>query len=155
MSEETTAPEKKEKVLLDIINGRMPLPLVYIIRFEESADAKDSELAAKYKTSVGKISDIRKNRNFGYITEGLAFTQADVDGANAYLAKTTLKGNSFTDDEKNDITSKLDALPVDDAAAAAITEARKANRKTSPKKDKADDAPAAEAGASDDLDAVI
>lgn len=128
-TEGTEGTEKKEKVLLDIINGRMPLALVYLIRFEETAE-KDAELATKYKTSNGKISDIRKNRNFGYVTEDMDFAQADIDAARAYLEKATLKGNTFSSDEVDSITSMLDTLPVSDEAASKITEARKAARKS-------------------------
>ena len=62
------APKDPAKAL-DILNGRMPLPIVYAIRFQEEAGAKNSELAKKYGTSVGKVFDIRKGSNFGYITK--------------------------------------------------------------------------------------
>ena len=159
-NEEST--EKKAPVKLDIINGRMPLAIVYCIRFLEDSEVKDGDLATKYKTSNGKISDIRKNRNFGYVTEGMNFSTADIEAANGYLEKTTLNGNTFTDDEKNSISTFVDSLPTSEDAAAAITEARKAARKSKPaaKGDETSETGSApvegtEATASDELDAAI
>lgn len=122
---ETTAEQKR----LDIINGRMPLPLVYLIRFDEG-DLKDSEVAAKYFTSTGKVNDIRKGRNFAYITEETKFTKADIDGAMEFIKKPSLQGNHIADKTLTSIRKALRSLPVDEAAAAAITEARKAARKS-------------------------
>ena len=153
--QEADAP--KEKVLLDIINGRMPLALVYAIRFEEGSESKDSELATKYKTSVGKISDIRKSRNFGYITEDMNFSKADIDGALAYLQKATLKGNNFTADEIKSITKVVKALNVSEGAGDEITAARKAGRKVkeTAEDDKGGTTDNTGSDAGSDLDAAI
>ncbi len=157
---ESAAAEKKPVEKLDIINGRMPLAIVYVIRFKEAADAKDGDLATKYKTSTGKINDIRKNRNFAYVTDGMAFTQADINAANSHLEKVTVKGNHFTDDEKNDISAKVESLPISEDAAAKIVEARKSVRKAKEPEAGAEGEEAAsetEGGGSDegDLDSAI
>ena len=132
MTEETKTAEAEEATTevrrLDIINGRIPLPLVYMIRFEEG-DAKDSEVAAKYFTSTGKVSDIRKNRNFAYITEETKFSSADITAAKEWLRRPSLQGNHIAEDVQAQVSKALDTLPVDDKAAEAITEARKAARK--------------------------
>lgn len=63
-----TKKDKKPKTpKVDILRGRMPLVLVYGIKFLETGST--SELAAKYRTTAGKIDDIKKGANFGYITD--------------------------------------------------------------------------------------
>lgn len=129
---ETTAAAEGPK-RLDIINGRMPIPLVHLIRFDE-VGSKDSEVAAKFFTSTGKVSDIKKNRNFQYVTEDMKFTQADIDAAKEFIARPSLNGNHIAEDVQAKISAALDTLPVDENAAAALTEARKATRATKPAK---------------------
>ena len=68
-----------------IIRGRIPLAIVYLIRFVEDAGAGSKNLAEKYATTVGKIDDIKKNRNFAYVTEEVRFTQVQIDEAKAYI----------------------------------------------------------------------
>jgi len=85
-STEVTGEEAKAKVLANIVRGTIPHPLVYLIRFEEG-DAKDADVAKKYGTTTGKVADIRKNRNFGYIDEAYAPTQAAKDAAIAWLKR--------------------------------------------------------------------
>lgn len=51
---------------LNIINGRLPLPLVFLIRTKEQGKPT-GDVAKRYGTSVGKVFDINKGRNFGYI----------------------------------------------------------------------------------------
>lgn len=65
---DATKSEKKPKApKIDIIRGRMPLVLVFSIKFLE--DGTTSEIAAKYRTTVGKVDDIKKEANFGYVKE--------------------------------------------------------------------------------------
>ena len=58
--------EATEKTLANIVRGTLPHPLVYLIRFDESG-SKDADVAKKYGTTTGKVADIKKGRNFGYI----------------------------------------------------------------------------------------
>jgi hypothetical protein len=59
------APKNPDNVL-DIVNGRLPLPLVFLIRFK-TVGATVADTAKKFGTSVGKVFDIHKNRNFAYV----------------------------------------------------------------------------------------
>ena len=89
------APKDPAKAL-DILNGRMPLPIVYAIRFQEDAGAKNSELAKKYGTSVGKVFDIRKGSNFGYITKDYLPSAEELAAARAHITTgTSAKGSNL------------------------------------------------------------
>lgn len=109
---------KVEVPKVEIIRGRMPLPIVFQVKFDTGTDA---ELAAKYRTTNGKVSDIKKDRNFGYITKGFKPTQEMVDAAVVYAAQ--LKDAS--------VVKSLKAMPIaSEKEAAAFIESRKATRKT-------------------------
>jgi len=71
VEENVTEEIVEENVTEEIIRGRMPLSIVKMIKFHES-DAT-SLIAAKYRTTIGKIDDIQKNHNFKYIEDD--FTQ--------------------------------------------------------------------------------
>ena len=70
--------------LLDIARGRLPLLFVHAIRFTEDAAVTNAALAKKYGTSVGKVFDIRKGRNFEYVTKGYKFSAEDLNSARAW-----------------------------------------------------------------------
>ena len=89
------APKDPSKAL-DILNGRMPLPIVYAIRFQEDAGAKNSDLAKKYGTSVGKIFDIRKGSNFSYIDNNYKPSAEELAAARAHITTgTSTKGSNL------------------------------------------------------------
>ena len=89
------APKDPSKAL-DILNGRMPLPIVYAIRFQEDAGAKNSDLAKKYGTSVGKVFDIRKGSNFGYIDKDNKPSAEELAAARAHITTgTSTKGSDL------------------------------------------------------------
>ena len=52
----------------EIIRGRMPKPVVLLIKAELAKGAKIAELAEKYRTTYGKINDIAKERCFKNVT---------------------------------------------------------------------------------------
>lgn len=81
------APRKRAPAsnFLPIVNGRLPLIFVHNIRFNETKS--NSELAKLYATSVGKVFDIKKGRNFAYVTQDFKPTQADIDAANDWISK--------------------------------------------------------------------
>ena len=89
------APKDPSKAL-DILNGRMPLPIVYAIRFQEDAGAKNSDLAKKYGTSVGKVFDIRKGSNFSYIDKDYKPSAEELAAARAHITTgTSTKGSDL------------------------------------------------------------
>lgn len=119
---EAETEEKPEKVVVEIIRGRMPVAVVAAIKFGTHKDAKDADLAAQFRTTNGKISDIRGNRNFAYIDKNWKPSQADVDAAQKYVEQL---------DRADDVNEMIAALGVATAEEAkANLEARKATRKT-------------------------
>lgn len=80
---------------LPIVRGRLPLVFVHAVRFDPTIGAMgNKDIASKFATSVGKVFDIKKGRNFAYITaeykpsaEDLAAAQAWIDQIGAENAK--------------------------------------------------------------------
>lgn len=89
-----------------IIRGRIALAIVYLIRFTESAEAGTKALAEKYGTTVGKVDDIRKNRNFAYVTEDVRFTQDQINEAITFI------GAHEDQDHAVVVTDMLNALEL-------------------------------------------
>ncbi len=88
------APKNPENKL-DIINGRLPLPLVFVIRFKE-ATGQNGALAKKFGTSIGKVFDIQKNRNFDYVTAAYKPSAEEVKAANDWCdTGKTAKGKTL------------------------------------------------------------
>lgn len=88
---------------LPIVRGRLPMLFVHAVRFDAVlAKMSNKDLATKLATSVGKVFDIRKNRNFAYITANYKPSAADVQAAEAWIAQvggTNAKGVSATGDK--------------------------------------------------------
>jgi len=73
---------------LPIVRGRLPLLFVHAIRFDKVLHAMgNKDLAVKFGTSVGKVFDIKKGRNFSYITEGFKPSPDDIAAAEAWIAQ--------------------------------------------------------------------
>ncbi len=150
-----------------IINGRMPVAVVAQIRFGNDKGESTKVLADKYGTTVGKVDDIKKNRNFAYVTADFKPTAAQKEAGLAWL-----KTHPYYDAAGVDkLITELDATPEASAEEAAAFEAvRVAARGQSPttkegeqadagggnrrkpraKKESADKAPAADAQATGD-----
>lgn len=81
---------------LAIVRGRFPLMLVHAVRFDEVlAKMSNKDVASKLATSVGKVFDIRKGRNFAYLTKEWKPTASDVSDAKAWgeqIGGTNAKG---------------------------------------------------------------
>lgn len=71
----------------NIIQGRMPVAVVHLARFGSNKAGSTKDNAAKFGTTVGKIDDVKKNRNFAYVTEETKFTQAQIDEGIAWLKR--------------------------------------------------------------------
>lgn len=73
---------------LPIVRGRLPLLFVHALRFDAVLLALSTKDAAtKFGTSVGKVFDIRKGRNFAYITADFKPSAEDVAQAEAWIAQ--------------------------------------------------------------------
>jgi len=133
-NEETNAPaqtEAKPKAVVEIIRGRMPVVVVALIRFGDNRNKTTKELATLFGTTVGKIDDIKKSRNFAYVTATFRPTAAQKTEGIEWL-----KRHPYYDKVNADsLINELDALPeasADETAAfeAARTKARGQNTKT-------------------------
>lgn len=133
VAEDATVVEPIEVPKVEIIRGRMPVAVVALIRFNET-ETSTAAAAAKYRTTVGKVDDIRKNRNFAYVDADFKPTEQQVADAKVYLEQ--LSG----DDAVNAIQA-LENMGI--AADASEFEAKRASMRKSAKKE-AGEAPVVE-----------
>lgn len=85
----TESAESKKRAaasnFLPIVRGRLPLIFVHAIRFDDVVSKMGTkDAAAKFGTSVGKVFDIHKNRNFSYIGADFMPTADDISAARAW-----------------------------------------------------------------------
>ena len=131
MTDKKETKTKETKAPVEILRGRMPIALVYVIRFGETAVEKVAAQAAKFATTVGKIDDIRKLRGFPYVTESFKPTQQMVDDAIEFI-----KGHTAYDEQNVDtVIEELSALTIatkeeEEAFAEVRKAARAQNHKT-------------------------
>lgn len=72
----------------EIIRGRMPVAVVALARFNPLVTALGTKQAADLLgTTVGKVDDIRKNRNFAYVTDAFRPTAAQKADGKAWLER--------------------------------------------------------------------
>ena len=129
---------KPEVKKIEILRGRMPLPIVYMIKFKSSEDETASALAAKYRTTVGKISDVRKGANFGYVEKGYIASKEQIEKAVTYAEqledKSIVKGlktlKPATDEQNTAFVAQRKAARVN----AVIPPAEKSAAPKPPKK---------------------
>lgn len=71
---------------LPIVRGRLPLLFVHAVRFDPVIGAMgNKDTATKLATSVGKVFDIKKGRNFAYITADYKPSAEDLAAAQAWI----------------------------------------------------------------------
>ena len=71
---------------LPIVRGRLPLVFVHAVRFDPTINAMgNKDAASKFATSVGKIFDIKKGRNFAYVDESYKPSAEDLAAAQAWI----------------------------------------------------------------------
>lgn len=109
----------------EIIRGRMPVAVVALARFGETKIKSVAEQAKQFGTTVGKIDDIRKNRNFAYVTNAFKPTQEQVDEGIEFLKRHPDYDGSDTDA----LVKELDGITVaTEEEAKAFEDARSAAR---------------------------
>lgn len=120
------AAEVKAKVEREpIINGRMPVAVVHLARFGNTKSDATKDQAAKFGTTVGKIDDIKKNRNFAYVAEDTKFTDEQVAEGIAWLKRHPKYDATNTDALVVELDAYQRATPEEAATfAAARTAAR-------------------------------
>lgn len=125
---QATAEERKRAPasnFLPIVRGRFPLLLVHAVRFDEALNKMGTkDVAAKMATSVGKVFDIRKGRNFAYLTKDFKPSAADVADAKTWAAQigqNNAKGLAASGDAKlvNDIIAAYEAAGLATAEETA------------------------------------
>jgi hypothetical protein len=121
---------------LPIVRGRLPLVFVHAVRFDSVLNAMaNKDLASKLATSVGKIFDIKKGRNFGYVNAEYKPTQDDLAAADAWIAQVgaeNAKGQKANGDTElmQRVVDEYKARGLATAEeAAALSAARGASRK--------------------------
>lgn len=71
----------------NIIQGRMPVAVVHLMRFGSNKGGATKDLAVKFGTTVGKVDDVKKNRNFTYVVEGTKFTRPQIEEGIEWLKR--------------------------------------------------------------------
>lgn len=141
----------------EIIRGRMPVAVVGLARFGSMKDGAVKAQAEAFGTTVGKIDDIRKNRNFAYVTADFKPTaQQKADGV-AWLERHPTGAQALIDELKalpEATPEEASAFEAARSASRGQSEKTKAgdnadggggNRRGKGKKDKGEAAPAADA----------
>lgn len=145
------SPEKKKRGpkvnLLNIVRGRMPLACVAAIRFQVPAEVSNADVAKVFGTSVGKVFDIRKGRNFGYIDAEYKPSEQDIKDAEAWAKQAGAESIGGDEAKIMAAVDKLGKATGDEATAQAakITAARSKGPR-GPKAPKTDAAPAGTTG---------
>lgn len=122
----------KEKKLANIVRGVMPVALVARIKFDEKGIEKDADVAKIYGTTSGKVSDIRKGRNFGYLTDAFVPTAEQKAAAIAWMKKVPEYG-----DAQDKVVQALERVKDATAEQAeAFLAARAGSRTRTPKAEK-------------------
>lgn len=107
-----TAPKAPPK---EIVRGRMPVAIVAQVRFGAQKDQATKALADLFGTTVGKIDDIKKNRNFAYVGADFKPTEQQKADGLAWL-------NRNPNGIQADLVSELEATEVASAEEAAAFE---------------------------------
>ena len=115
----------KLKTLLNIVRGRMPIAVVAQVRFGNKKNEGSADLAKAYGTTVGKIDDIKKNRNFAYVTADYKPTQEQKDEGIAYLRKHPDFASGAVDPMITELENTKVATPEEAAAFATKRSAAK------------------------------
>lgn len=116
----------------NIIQGRMPVAVVHLLRFGSMKASTTKEAAAKFGTTVGKVDDVKKNRNFAYVTEEVAFTQDQLNEGIEWLKRHPKYDEANTDD----LVNELCAYEVATEEQAAAFEAARVAARGQPTKTK-------------------
>ncbi len=112
-----------------IVRGVMPVVLVYMIKFESDAAAKDADVAKLFGTTSGKVSDIRKGRNFAYLTKEFKPTAEQKAAGVSWLKAVPGYG-----EPQDKLIVSLEKFPAaNEAEAKAFLDGRAASRTKTPK----------------------
>lgn len=123
-NEDTSATETPKEAAppKEIVRGRMPVAVVALARFNALVTVLSTKQAADLLgTTVGKVDDIRKNRNFAYVTDTFRPTAQQKADGKAWLERHPTGAK--------DLIAALEAIEEATAEqAAAFEQTRSANR---------------------------
>ena len=115
----------------NIIQGRMPVAVVHLLRFGSDKNKATKDLAVAFGTTVGKVDDVKKNRNFAYVTEAAGFTDEQIAEGIEWLKRHPNYDDANVDNLVNELESYTRGTPEEVAAfEAARTAARGQPTKT-------------------------
>ena len=103
----------------DIIQGRMPVAVVHLLRFGANKNDATKDLAVKFGTTVGKVDDVKKLRNFAYVVADTAFSDAQIAEGIEWLKRHP----KWSTGEVDKVIQELETTPVATAEEAAKFEA--------------------------------
>lgn len=112
----------------EIIRGRMPVAVVALARFGTTKDLATKAQADAFGTTVGKIDDIRKNRNFAYVTADFRPTEQQKADGKAWLERHPTGAEA--------LIAELEAVQVATAEEAAAFETARAGARGQSEKTK-------------------
>lgn len=108
----------------DIIQGRMPVIVVHQIRFNHVNDST-KDLAIRFGTTIGKIDDVKKSRNFAYVSENVKFTDDQIVEGVEWLKRHP----KYDDNDIDALVNELESYEkASEAEAQEFNEARIAAR---------------------------
>ena len=161
-NENTEQAQAQAQPAREIIRGRMPVAVVALARFGSVKDKSTKEAADALGTTVGKVDDIRKNRNFAYVTADFRPTEQQKADGIAWLERHPTGAQALIDELKAVEVATAEQAQAFEAARAAnrgqsattkegeTANAGGGNRRGNGGKSKAKDAPAADAGKTGD-----
>ena len=127
------APAKKEKKLIEgITRGRMPIAVVNMVRFGDNKLAETKDLATMFGTTVGKITDIKKNSTFAYLVAGFKPTAEQKADGIAWLQRHI----GYDEGKVDKLINELEKTKVATAEEAAAFDAIRSKAKGQKEKTK-------------------
>lgn len=114
-----TKEAKPKNLIPNIIRGRMPIVVVWMVRFGDQKGGATKELADMFGTTVGKITDIKKKSTFAYLPEDFKPTQAQKEEGIAWLQKHV----GYSEGKVDKLINELEGLKTANEAEAAAFEA--------------------------------
>ena len=109
----------------NIIQGRMPVAVVHLMRFGSDKNKATKDLAVAFGTTVGKVDDVKKSRNFAYVVEATRFTDEQIDEGINWLKRHPNYDEANVDNLVNELESYTRATEEE---SKAFAEARTAAR---------------------------
>ena len=109
----------------NIIQGRMPVAVVHLLRFGDSKGGATKDLAVAFGTTVGKVDDVKKKRNFAYVVEDTRFTDEQIAEGIEWLRRHPKYDEANVDNLVNELESYTRATEEE---SKAFAEARTAAR---------------------------